>query len=156
MAPSKKPHSINIKFLKEALKEAGKAKRKNEVPVGAVIVRNGRIVARGHNSNISLNDPSAHAEIIALKNTALKLKNYRLCDCTIYVTLEPCPMCAGAIVLARLKEIVFGAYDKKTGACGSVFNIADNKLLNHRAKITGGVLNQKCAGLLTKFFRKRR
>ena len=148
--------SLNDKFMLEALKEAKKAYKKGEVPVGAVVVLNNKIISRGHNTNIILNDISAHAEIQALRKASEKLKNYRLNDCKLYVTLEPCSMCAGALVLARVSAIIFGAYDPKTGACGSVFNIADNKKLNHRIKLTGGVLEKACAGLLKDFFKSKR
>ena len=148
--------SVNEKYIKEALKQADKAQKKDEVPVGAVLVHKGKIVARGHNRNIELNDPTAHAEIIAIREACKKLKNHRLNGCKLYVTLEPCAMCAGALVLARASEIIFGAYDPKTGACGSVFNIADNKKLNHRIKVTGGVLEKYCSSLLKKFFRSKR
>src|SRR3989339_795866 len=111
-------------FLKEALKEAKKAEKFSEVPVGAVIVFNDKIIARGYNKNITSNDPTAHAEIVALRKAAKKLNNYRLNGCSIYVTIEPCPMCAGALVWARVSEVIFGAYDLKAGACGSVVNIA--------------------------------
>ncbi|MBN1622373.1 MAG: tRNA adenosine(34) deaminase TadA [Endomicrobiales bacterium] len=142
--------------MKAALKEAKKASKINEVPVGAVIVYNGKIIGKGYNKNITLKDPSAHAEIIAIRRAAKKLKNYRLNGSKLYVTIEPCAMCAGASVLSRFSEIIFGAYDLKAGACGSVFNVANNKKLNHRIKITGGVLNKECAVLLQKFFKKRR
>jgi tRNA(adenine34) deaminase len=143
-------------FMNEALKEAGKAEAKGEVPVGAVIVRDGRIVGRGHNQNILRSDPTAHAEVIALRKASKKLKNHRLAGCTIYVTIEPCPMCAGALVWARIAEVVFGTPDPKAGACGSVMNIVYNKKLNHRMKITGGVLGADCRSLIQDFFKKRR
>ncbi|MFC1501038.1 tRNA adenosine(34) deaminase TadA [Elusimicrobiota bacterium] len=144
------------KFIKEAIKEAKKAKNRGEVPVGAVIAANSKIISRGYNKSIALNDPTAHAEIIALRKASKKIGNYRLKDCKLYVTVEPCPMCAGAAVWARVSEIVFGAFDKKAGACGSVLNISDNKNLNHRIKVTGGVLEKECRTLMQKFFRKRR
>jgi tRNA(adenine34) deaminase len=143
-------------FIREALKEAKKAERKGEVPAGAVVTFNDRIIARGYNQSITSNDPTAHAEIVALRKAAKNLKNYRLSGCRIYVTIEPCPMCAGALVWARVSGLVFGAYDKKAGACGSVANIAHNKKLNHRVKITGGVLEKECSNLIQKFFRKKR
>jgi tRNA(adenine34) deaminase len=143
-------------FLKEAIKEAKLSEKKGEVPVGAVIVLNNKIIGRGHNQSITLNDPSAHAEIIALKSAAKKLKNYRLIGSKIYVTIEPCAMCAGALVWARVSEIVFGAYDKKAGACGSIFNIVNNKKLNHRIKIKSGILKKECGSLIQNFFQKKR
>jgi len=143
-------------FLREALKEARKAETLGEVPVGAVIVCNNRIIGRGYNRSISDTDPTAHAEIIALRKASRKLKNYRLADCAIYVTIEPCPMCAGALVWARISEIVFGAYEPKAGACGSVLNIVYNKKLNHRVKVRGGLLETECRSLIQNFFQKKR
>ncbi|MFH1368674.1 MAG: tRNA adenosine(34) deaminase TadA [Elusimicrobiota bacterium] len=143
-------------FMKEALKEARKAQRLGEVPVGAVVVVEDRVIGRGYNRNIKDNDPSAHAEIVAIGKAAKKLRNYRLIGCKIYATIEPCPMCAGALVWARISEIVFGAKDLKAGACGSVVNIAQNRKLNHRIKITGGVLENECRSLIQNFFRQRR
>jgi tRNA(adenine34) deaminase len=143
-------------YMFEALKEAREGFEKDEVPVGAVIVHNGRIIARAHNQIVMLKDPTAHAEMIAITQAAAHLKSGRLLDCSIYTTIEPCSMCAGAIVLARVKRVIYGAKDPKTGACGSVFNIADSKKLNHRTKITGGVLDKDCGALLTEFFIKKR
>jgi tRNA(adenine34) deaminase len=143
-------------FLREALKEAAKAEILGEVPVGAVVVENDTIVGRGHNLSITKNDPTAHAEIVALRNAAKKLKNYRLPGCKIYVSIEPCPMCAGALVWARIAEVVFGAPDSKAGACGSVVNIVYNKKLAHRMKITGGLLEPECRSLIQNFFKKKR
>ena len=144
------------KYLIEALKEAKKAKAENEVPVGAVIVCKDKIIARGYNKSIGLNDPCAHAEIIALRKAAKKLKNYRLCGCKIYVTIEPCAMCAGALVWARVSEIIYGAKDSKAGACGSIVNIADNKKFNHRLKVRGGVLEKESGAIIKEFFRRKR
>lgn len=149
-------HRTDEYFLRQALKEAKKAEVKGEVPVGAVVVSDGCIVGRGHNLSITAKDPSAHAEIVALRKASRKLNNYRLAGCTMYVTVEPCHMCAGAMVWARLKEAVFGAYDDKAGACGSVFNIVDNKKLNHRLKMRGGVLEEECRSLMQNFFKQRR
>ncbi len=143
-------------YMSEALKEAQTAFEKDEVPVGAVIVHDGRIIARTHNQIVMLRDPTAHAEMIAITQAAAYLKSERLLDCSVYATIEPCSMCAGAMVLARVKRIIYGAKDPKTGACGSVFNIANSKKLNHRIKVTGGVLGKDCAALLTEFFRKQR
>ena len=126
------------------------------MPVGAVLVLKNKVIGRGHNKSITHNDPTAHAEIIALRAASTKISNYRLNGSKIYVTVEPCPMCAGALVWARVSEIIFGAHDKKAGACGSLFNIANNKKLNHRIKITGGVLEKDCRSLIQKFFRKKR
>jgi tRNA(adenine34) deaminase len=143
-------------YMSEALKEAQKAFDRDEVPVGAVIVHEGRVIGRAHNQIKLLKDPTAHAEMIALTQAASYLKNERLINTTVYVTIEPCSMCAGALVLARVKRLVFGAIDPKTGACGSVVNIADNKKLNHRVKIDKGVLENECAWLLKEFFKKKR
>jgi tRNA(adenine34) deaminase len=143
-------------FLKEALKEAEKAETLGEVPVGAVIVHQNKIIARGFNKSITSNDPTAHAEIIAIRKAAKKLKNYRLGGCRLYVTIEPCPMCAGALVWARVSEIIFGAFDAKAGACGSVTNVAHNDKHNHRIAITAGLLESECTALMKKFFQKRR
>jgi tRNA(adenine34) deaminase len=143
-------------YMSEALKQAVKAFDADEVPVGAVIVHEGRIIGRAHNQIKLLKDPTAHAEMIALTQAAAYLGNERLLKTTAYVTIEPCSMCAGAFVLARVARIVYGAGDPKTGACGSVVNIADNKKLNHRIKIDGGVLETECAALLKEFFKKKR
>jgi len=144
------------RFIREAIKEAGKAEKLGEVPVGAVITLNKKIIARGYNRNITSNDPTAHAEIVALRKAAGKLGNYRLNGCKLYVTIEPCPMCAGALVWARVSEIIFGAYDPKAGACGSVLNVVNNRKLNHKIKTTGGVLEKECRTLIQKFFRNKR
>ena len=143
-------------YMREALKEAKKAYFADEVPVGAVIVHNARIIARGHNQVERLKDPTAHAEILALTAAANFLQTKLLSGCAIYVTIEPCSMCAGALVLSRIERLVFGASDPKTGACGSVFNIARSKKLNHRLKVKKGVLRQDCAFLLQEFFKSKR
>ncbi|MFH0771057.1 MAG: tRNA adenosine(34) deaminase TadA [Candidatus Omnitrophota bacterium] len=143
-------------YMSEAFKEAAKAFELDEVPVGVVIVYEGRIIARAHNQIVMLKDPTAHAEMIAITQAASYLKSERLLDCSVYSTIEPCSMCAGALVLARVKRLVYGAKDPKTGACGSVVNIAENKNLNHRIKVTGGVLDKDCGSLLSEFFRKKR
>jgi tRNA(adenine34) deaminase len=139
-----------------ALELARHAETLGEVPVGAVVVRNGEIIGEGWNQPISANDPSAHAEIMALRAAGQRLRNYRLTDSTLYVTLEPCAMCAGAIVHARVARVVFGAPDPKAGAGGSVFNLLTNDRLNHRAEVTGGVLAEACGALLRRFFEARR
>lgn len=152
-----KHYNRDVEFVSEALKEARKALKKGEVPVGAVVVdESGKIVARGHNSPVNSSDPTAHAEIVALKKASRLARNYRLNNFEIYVTKEPCVMCAGALVNARVKRIIFGCYDTKSGACGSVFNIADSKKLNHRIKITGGILEDDCRSLIQNFFKARR
>lgn len=142
--------------MAEALKEAQKAFEKDEVPVGCVIVHQGHIIARGHNQVEMLKDPTAHAEMLALTSATNHLGSKWLNGATVYVTIEPCSMCAGALVLARIKEIVYGADDPKTGACGSVFDIAHNMKLNHRIKVTKGVRQEACSSLLSEFFRKKR
>lgn len=142
--------------MEEALKEAMKAFETDEVPVGAVIVHDGKIVARAHNQIKLLKDPTAHAEMIAITQAAAHLANERLLDTTIYVTVEPCAMCAGALVLARVKRLVYGAADPKTGACGSVMDIVRDKRLNHRLEVVKGVREDDCASLLREFFRNKR
>jgi tRNA(adenine34) deaminase len=143
-------------YMSEALKEAQRAFEEDEVPVGAVIVHDGRIIARGHNQVERLNDPTAHAEIIAITSATNYLGTKWLNEASLYVTIEPCSMCAGAMVLARIKNLCFGAKDPKTGACGSIINIANHKKLNHRIKVTKGILEIECSSLLKDFFRKKR
>lgn len=143
-------------FMTEALVLAGLAERAGEVPVGAVLVIGDAVVGRGRNSPIGLNDPTAHAEILAVRNAAAAIGNYRLADATLYTTLEPCPMCAGALVAARVRRLVFGARDLRFGGVRSKFRIADSELLNHRVEIVEGVLAVECAELLKKFFEGRR
>ncbi len=146
----------HVNFMRLALREAERAGKEQEVPVGAVLVCDGRVIARAHNRPIRLVDPTAHAEILALRGAARKLGNYRLSGCTLYVTIEPCAMCAGAIVQARLKRVVFGASDPKAGAGGSVLTILNHPKLNHQVKITSGVMAADCAELMRNFFRARR
>ncbi|MBU0548930.1 MAG: tRNA adenosine(34) deaminase TadA [Candidatus Omnitrophica bacterium] len=143
-------------YMSEALKEAIKAAEDDEVPVGCVIVHQGKIVARGRNQVERLKDPTAHAEMIAITSATNCLESKWLNKATAYVTIEPCSMCAGAFVLARVNRLVYGADDPKTGACGSLTNIANNKKLNHRIKIKKGVLAQECGVLLSEFFKKKR
>ncbi len=143
-------------FMKEALKEARRAQVAEDVPVGAVIVFKNRVIARGDNQVELLRDPTAHAEMLAITSAAEYLKSKWLTDCALYVTIEPCSMCAGALVLSRIEKVVFGAFDPKTGAGGSVLNILHNAKLNHRIKIISGVLQQDCAGLVQDFFKKKR
>ncbi|MDD2703007.1 MAG: tRNA adenosine(34) deaminase TadA [Candidatus Omnitrophica bacterium] len=142
--------------MREALKEARKAFDEDEVPVGAVIVHQNRIIARAHNQVERLKDPTAHAEMIVITSAANFLGTKWLNESSLYVTIEPCSMCAGALVLARVKEIIYGASDPKTGACGSIVNIAGNKKLNHRIKVFKGVLKDESARLLREFFKKKR
>jgi tRNA(adenine34) deaminase len=142
--------------MKAALEEARKGFKKDEVPVGAVIVSGGRIVARAHNLRESLIDPTAHAEILCIKKAAKKLGGWRLDSAVLYTTLEPCPMCAGAIVHARVGELVYGADDPKAGACGSIMNVVSSGHLNHRVKVTSGVLANESSEILCRFFKKLR
>ena len=143
-------------YMRLALAEARAALDVDEVPVGAVIVRRGRVIAAAHNQREVLRDPTAHAEMIAITQAAQAVGDWRLEDCALYVTLEPCAMCAGAIVLARIPTLVFGARDPKTGACGSVFSIVTDPRLNHRAELVEGVLERECASLLRDFFATKR
>jgi len=143
-------------YMSEALKEAQRAFDEDEVPVGAVIVHEGRIIARGRNQVECLKDPTAHAEIIAITSAANYLGQKWLSEASLYVTIEPCSMCAGAMVLARIKNLYFGAADPKTGACGSVIDITNHKKLNHRIKVTKGIFETECSSLLKDFFRKKR
>lgn len=143
-------------IMQEALKQAKIAFEKDEVPVGCVITHKNKIISRAHNQVELLKDPTAHAEMIAITQATNFLKSKWLCDSSLYVTIEPCSMCAGALVLSRIKNIYFGAKDPKTGACGSVVNIVNNKKLNHRIKVKGGILEKECGELLKKFFKEKR
>ncbi|MCX5703793.1 MAG: tRNA adenosine(34) deaminase TadA [Candidatus Omnitrophica bacterium] len=143
-------------YMHQALEEARKAFEEDEVPVGAVIVSEGKIIARGHNQVERLKDPTAHAEILAITSASNFLGTKWLNEASLYVTIEPCSMCAGALVLARVRNLYFGACDPKTGACGSVVNIVNNKKLNHRIKVKGGILEQESSSLLKEFFKKKR
>ena len=143
-------------FMRRALELAQQALAEGEVPVGAVLVKDGEIVGEGYNHPIGAYDPTAHAEMVALRSGAARLNEYRLLDTTLYVTLEPCPMCAGAMVHARVRRLVFGAHDPKTGAAGGVFDLVTSPRLNHRLEVSGGVLEEACAGLLREFFSARR
>ena len=143
-------------FMREALALATQAEALGEVPVGAIVVKDGEIIGRGFNQPISSSDPTTHAEIVALRDASQRLKNYRLVDCELYVTLEPCMMCVGAMLHARIKRVVFGASDAKTGACGSVINLPAEEKLNHHATFVGGVLNDECSSILKTFFQSRR
>ena len=142
--------------MREALLLAAHAAALGEVPVGAVVVKDGQIIGRGFNQSITSNDPTTHAEIVALRDASQRLKNYRLVDCDLFVTLEPCMMCVGAMLHARVKRVVFGARDPKTGACGSVINLPAEEKLNHHATFEGGVLSDECSVILKAFFQARR
>ncbi len=143
------------KFMKEALKEARKAYEKLEVPVGAVIVKNGKIIARAHNLKETKKDTTKHAEILAIEKASKKLDAWRLLDCEMYITLEPCSMCAGAIINSRIKKIYIGALDEKTGAAGSVLNLFDYKF-NHKVEVEKGILQKECEKVLKDFFKELR
>lgn len=143
-------------FMGLALAQAQLAAQAGEVPVGAVVVKDGQVIATGFNAPISQNDPSAHAEMVALRAAAKALGNYRLTDCSVYVTLEPCAMCSGAMFHARIKEVVYGTADPKTGVAGSVMNLYDQHQINHHTGVRGGVMADECAGLLQDFFAQRR
>ena len=143
-------------WMRAALAEAALAEAADEVPIGAVVVLAGQIIGRGHNTPISSSDPTAHAEIRAVRDAAQRLKNYRLVDATLYTTVEPCLMCMGALVSARIKRLVFGCFDPKAGAAGSLYNIALDTRLNHRLDITSGVCEEECRTLLQRFFREKR
>jgi tRNA(adenine34) deaminase len=143
-------------YMQIALDLARQAALKGEVPVGAIIVKDGVIIGRGSNAPIGLHDPTAHAEVIAMREAAQHLGNYRLVDCSLYVTLEPCAMCSGAVQHARIAKLVYGASDPKTGACGSVINLMAEPRLNHHTEVIGGVLADECGAVLSEFFKQRR
>jgi tRNA(adenine34) deaminase len=143
-------------FMRAALDLASEAAAAGEVPVGAVVVKDGEIIGRGYNRPITTSDPTAHAEIIALREAARSLGNYRLTGCEIYVTLEPCAMCVGAMVHARLARVVYGAADPKTGACGSIVDLPGLATFNHHGRFEGGILADECSGVLKRFFAERR
>ena len=139
-----------------ALQQARKAALEDEVPVGAVIVQNGKIIAKGHNKKNVRKNTLWHAEMVALDKAQKKLNTWHLEDCELYVTLEPCPMCAGACINSRLKRVVFGAYDKKAGCCGTLYNLVQDKRFNHRLEVLGGVLEKDCANVLSEYFKTKR
>jgi len=147
---------LDRQFMQQALEQARLAALAGEVPVGAVIVRNGEVIARAFNQPITKHDPSAHAEMLALRQAALSEENYRLPGTTLYVTLEPCTMCAGAMLHARVDRIVYGATDPKTGAAGSVLDVFSSKQINHQTVVEGGVMIEECGQLLRDFFKERR
>jgi len=149
-------NSTDLQYMSRALELARFAEANGEVPVGAVIVKENQIIGEGWNQPITTHDPSAHAEMLAMRAAAKSLGNYRLLDTTLYVTLEPCAMCAGAMVHARIKRLVYAATDPRAGAAGTLFNIVQHDALNHRVDVTGGVLEGECAAVLRNFFRTRR
>lgn len=144
------------RFMREAIRQAKKAAKLGEMPVGAVIVRNGEIISRGYNKRETKKNALLHAEIIAVERACKKLGGWRLPECEIYVTLEPCPMCAGAILNSRIDRVYFGAYDPKSGCAGSRINLMDMNLCNYTAEVMGGVMQEECAGLIKEFFRELR
>lgn len=145
-----------IKFMKEALKEAQKSYKKEEIPVGAIIVKDGKIIARGHNLKETKTDPTKHAEIIAIQKACKKLQTWRLTGCTMYVTLEPCSMCAGSLIQSRFDKVVIGTMDEKTGACGSVLNLLADYKFNHIVQIETGIMQEECKTILQQFFKELR
>lgn len=145
----------DLLFMKKALDEAISAQLHGDIPVGAVIVRNGEIIASGHNNRELINDATAHAEIVAIRNACQKLNSWHLDNCILYVTLEPCPMCMGAIVNSRIERVVFGAKDSKAGSCGSLLNLCAYPV-NHKPLVTSGVLEEECGALLSEFFKNKR
>lgn len=152
----KSAEEIDYAFMMIALREAEFAAEKGEIPIGAVVVHEGKVIGRGHNQNKTLKDPTAHAEMIAISAACAKVESRYIENATLYVTVEPCAMCAGAAVLARLARIVFGARDPKAGACGSLFNIGQDPRLNHMVDLTAGVCEAECGGMITGFFEKIR
>ncbi len=148
--------SADERFMRMALREAQRGAREGEIPVGAVVVHEGRVLARAHNRPIHLHDPSAHAEVLALRRAARKSLNYRLEGCDLYVTIEPCAMCAGAIVHSRLRRLIYGAPDPKAGACGTALRVLNHRKLNHRVETTRGILAIECASVIQEFFRSKR
>ena len=143
-------------WMQQALKYADKAEKQNEIPVGAVLVKDGKMLGAGWNQSICNHDPSAHAEMMAIRQAGKQVQNYRLTDCTLYVTLEPCPMCAGLLVHGRIKRLVYGAADSKTGAAGSIMDIVRDPQLNHQLEVSSGVMAEQCSKKLSDFFRRRR
>ncbi len=143
-------------FMERALNQAKVAYKRGEVPVGAVVVKDGKVISRGYNLRETTNDPTAHAELLAMKKASKKLNSWRLSGCTLYVTLEPCPMCSGVIVNSRIDRVVFGAYDQKAGCCTTLYHLCNDERFNHRAEILGGVMEDTCAKILSDFFKEKR
>jgi len=151
--PSRKNHED---WMKESLRLAEKAFSESEVPVGAIVVKNDNIIGRGYNQRERLNDPTAHAEILAITAASSTLEDWRLSDCTLYVTKEPCPMCAGAIINSRVSNLIFGAYDEEKGCCGSLYQLCGDRRLDSRTAVKGGVEEEKCTAILQEFFQSKR
>ena len=149
-------NAVHEHFMREAIQEAYRAEAEDEVPIGAIIVREGRIIASAHNQRIQLKDPTAHAEMLAITQAAASMNDWRLEGCALYVTLEPCPMCAGAIVQARIPVVVYGAADAKAGAVDTLYRLLNDSRLNHSCRTVAGVLAEECAGLLSRFFQRKR
>lgn len=147
---------VDLAFMRAALRQAARGAAENEVPVGAVVVHRGHIIARAHNRPIHLRDPTAHAEILALRRAGRKLANYRLSGCWLYVTIEPCAMCASALTHARIERLVFGAHDLKAGAVGSALQVVNHPKMNHRVEVVGGFMERECGELLRAFFKHKR
>ena len=148
--------SVHEHFMRQALEQARRAAACGEVPVGAVVVKDGKVIGRGHNRPLSAQDPTAHAEVLALREAARTLGNYRLDGCTLYVTLEPCTMCSGAMLHARVASVVYGAAEPRTGAAGSVLNVFGYAEINHQTQVLRGVLADECGALMKEFFRRKR
>ena len=151
--PINKSHS---RFMKQAIQLAENAGKLDEIPVGAIVVKENNIIGRGHNQCESLNDPTAHAEIIAITAAASTVEDWRLTGCTLYVTKEPCPMCAGAIINSRLKMVIFGAYDEEKGCCGSLYQLCGDRRFGNTVSVRGGVFEEKCMAILKEFFKAKR
>ncbi|WP_286235307.1 tRNA adenosine(34) deaminase TadA [Thalassotalea sediminis] len=156
MAEHTTQEELDQAFMAKAYALALQAEQLDEIPVGAIVVADNKIIGEGFNQSIMQHDPSAHAEMIAIRQAGKVLSNYRMLDCTLYVTLEPCPMCAGLLVHSRIKRVVFATTDEKTGSAGSVFDLTNNSKLNHQIDVTSGVMAQECSALLSRFFKRRR
>jgi tRNA(adenine34) deaminase len=153
---SEEQQALDQTFMQRAFELAQQAEAIDEIPVGAVVVAHNKIISEGYNQSITLNDPSAHAEMVAIRHAGSVLQNYRLLDCTLYVTLEPCPMCAGLLVHSRIKRVVYATTDLKTGAAGSAFNLLCDEKHNHQIQLSSGVMAEECSQLLSTFFKRRR
>ena len=153
MTTTKNDH---VKWMKVAFREAEKAFEQDEVPIGAVVVQNGQIIGRGYNQCESLIDPTAHAEIIAITSASNTIKDWRLKDCQLYVTKEPCPMCAGALINARINMVIFGMYDEKEGCCGSLYQLCRDNRFKHQLTVKGGIMEDACTLIIQEFFKKQR